>query len=249
MTDTLDILLMPRAELIAQLVGPRVAGKREWWAEYNRHEGLRTGHWTDTRVDYRRPGVGSASIVLDQIQGRNLKDVHETDPIELDSKIIDAASIVSRNKKSNSPIDWSYTGEFEKTISKEEAFEKSFDQTIETFYEQGGDAAGFKAGIKTTLGFHQSDSSSTSETERVNRSFSFGGSTPPGEDERLTAWRKVSRMKSEVVGIGDYNHTIKIGKHWHGSWQGGRHSWDSFDDLLRVIKGEAPTSYDLANRV
>ena len=150
------------------------------------------------------------------------------------------------NYGGTSSLGWSYTGEFEKTTSKEESFEKSFDQSIETYYEQGGDAAGFKAGIKITLGFHQSDSGSSSEAERVSRSFSFHGETAPGEAERITAWRKVSRMKSEIVGTGDYEHSIKIGKHWHGKWQGRTHSWDSFADFLRVIKGEAPTSYDLA---
>ena len=108
--------------------------------------------WSDTRVDYRRPHARSASIVLDQIQGKNLKDVHETEPVQLDSKIIDAASIMPSNYGGTSSLGWSYTGEFEKTTSKEEAFEKSFDQSSETYYEQGGDAAGFKAGIKITSG-------------------------------------------------------------------------------------------------
>ena len=248
MSETLDEILYDRANLIAHACAPHIGNKPQWWGGYKRKEALNCVRWTDSEVDYRRSAAKSACIHFTNVQGQNLKNVQESEPVELDSEIIDAAAIRIYNSLGESPQPWGpYVGEFERTKSKEDSFENTFTQAIEVFYEQGGEAAGYKAGIKLSLGFSQSLSGTEGQSDRVSRSFSFNGTTPIGLDERITAWRRVARVRSTITGEGDYEHKIKIGKHWHGRWLGGNNSWDSFSDFMRCLKGDAPTTYDLAN--
>ena len=91
--------LEPRADLIAFICSRygRVGTKKEWWGSYERGEGLKVVKWTDTFVDYRREDAGSATIYFTDVQPAQVRNVKESDPVLLDSKIIDAASITSRN--------------------------------------------------------------------------------------------------------------------------------------------------------
>lgn len=64
-----------------------------------------------------------------------------------------------------------------------------------------------KLEIAAMLGFSQTTTDTEGEQSRTNRVFSFSGSTPAGLNERITAWRKVSRMRSEITGTGDFERT------------------------------------------
>ena len=242
--------LQPRVELIAHLCAQygEVGDKAEWWGDYHQSEGLDVAKWTDTFVDFRRTGTGSATVYLEDVQPSGVRDVKESDPVELDSKVIDATSIRSDNVKGTSPAMWEYTGEFEQTTSKRHSFEAGFQQSVTNTFTAGSDASAVKNELSVSLGFSQTTTDESEKTERQNRTFAFSGATPSGEGELITAWRKVSRMRSVVTGIGNYEHSIKIGKHWHGSWQGGRHSWKTFADFVRTVKGEAPSDWDLAEQ-
>ena len=265
----------------AQYIGHAVVlawrpSKKEWWAGYDWHDTLKTDDWTDTRVDYRRPNVGSATLVLAEIQPVGVKNVRESEPVELESRIIDAASIEIYNRQSWEdavaafladdpdgdfddlddakqrywgavPQPWGpYQAEFEKTVSKTEAFNWSLETSVRNCFTAGNDATPVKNELEVTVTGGVGGGTEESEGERVNRSFSFNGETPAGVDERISAWRKVSRMRSMVTGIGDYEHRIHIGKHWHGHWQGGGHQWKTFADFLRAARGEAPNNIALA---
>ena len=246
MTDTLDKVLANRTALIAEILAPHIGSKWEWWGNYHRKEGLYTARWTDTSVEYRRSKHTSPILMLSDIQPKGLRNKKESEPILLSSKMIDSVSIRSDNSGSDSPLDYSYRAEFEKLTSKEEAFAATFEQSIRNCFTAGNDTSPVKNELEITLGFSQETSTSESESERVNRENTISGSTPPGVSEIITARRQVGRMKSTVTGIGDYEHSIRIGKHWHGSWQGHKHRWDSLSDLIRVMKGEAPTNMNLA---
>ena len=246
MPDILPELLKPRTILILHAIA-KFQNSPEWWGKYDKDESLWTGDWSDTKVDYRRPDHKSATVMLTNVQPTKIKDSKESDPVELDSRIIDAASIEVLNKTGQSPRAWRYSGEFEKLVTKAESFELGFEQSLETTYTAGNDASMNKLEIKASLGFSQTTTTDESTAERESRVFEFSGETPIGVNEKITAWRRVSKLQSVITGFGDYEHSIRIGKHWHGSWQGGSHSWDTFADFLRVLRGEAPTSYDLAN--
>ena len=126
------------------------------------------------------------------------------------------------------------------------SFEAGFTQSITNTLTIGNDASAVKNELAVALGFSQTTTDEDEDSERQNRTFSFNGDTPPGESEIITAWRKVSRMRSIVTGDGDYEHGVQIGKHWHGSWQGRTHKWGTFADFVRTVKGEAPSTWDLA---
>ena len=246
MAEILPDLLMERAELIAIACTPHLGDKPEWWGGYKQSEGLKVVQWDDTRIDYRRKKVGSATLMLTNIQSKGLTDIKESEPVELSSKVVDAASIESLNADGVSERHWEYSGTFDKTVTKRHAFETSFDQTITSTTTVGGEAASFKQELEVALGFSQTTSDEEEKAEQESRTFLFAGDTPAGVNERATAWRKVSKVKSIVTGNGDYEHSIKIGKHWHGSWQGDNAYFETFADFLRTIKGEAPSNWPLS---
>ena len=277
MVVLLDDALRGRAQLIADATRRAWRpSKKEWWNGYDWHETLRTSKWTDTRVDYRRPNVGSASIVLAEVQPVGVKDAKESVGILLNSDTIDAVSIEVFNTQcwmdaitaylgkhpdgdfeeldeavqrywGAVPQPWGpYTAEFEKTVSKSEAFNWSVSESLRDCFTAGNDSTYVKNELELTITGTQGGNKEESESERVNRAFSFNGETPAGIDERITAWRKVGHMKSMVTGTGDYEHRIHIGKHWHGHWQGGGQQWSTFAEFLRAARGEAPDNIDLA---
>ena len=250
MANTIDQSLKPRAIIIAAVVANH-RKNWEWWGGYTAKEGLAVAEWDDTMIDYRRRDGVSPTLILDNLQVKTIVNPKESTPVLLNSKVIDAASIEVDNLGSDTPQDWEYSGEFEKTTSKEEAFTLGFEQSISSATTIGNDASPAKEEITVSLGFNQSTTDTTSESERESRVFSFKGdgdtATPGRIRQRITAWRKVSRMKSVITGTVDPEHSITIGKHWHGKWQGGKAHWDSFADFMRCVKGEAPSGYSLAD--
>lgn len=274
---TLPEQLELRARLIAHaVVGAWRPRKWEWWGGYDWHHNLHVESWADDRVDYRRGGGSSPTLMLTNVQPSKIRDSRETEPVELESKVIDAASIESLNRqcwldavaaylKDNPsgdfddleehaqeywgavPLSWEYSGEFETTRTKAEAFSWGLETSIRNCFTAGSDASAVKNEFEVTMTASLGGETSEEESQRVNRVFSFSGETPAGVNERITAWRKVSRMQSYIIGSGDYEHSIRIGKHWHGRWDGGNHQWDSFADFLRTIKGNAPSNWPLSN--
>ena len=240
-------LLERRISLMIEACSPVTASKYRWWAKYKHKEGLEVRRWGDTWINYRRDVGHAPYAVVSNIQPKTLTDVKESVPIKIGSKVIDAAGIKVLNAYGQTSRPWTYTGEFEKTTSKREAFEMGFSQSIRNCFTAGNDATPVKNELEITLGFNQSSVEESSESERQNRIFSFSGDTPVGIDELITARREVSRMKSTLTGKGDYEFSLKFGNHWSGKWNGGTRQWDSFEDFMRVIKGNAPSSWSLAD--
>ena len=270
-------MLERRARLYLHLCAPHIATKPQWGAGYRHTEDLLISSWSDTHVDYRRLKAASCCVYLGDVQGAQLRDISESEPVQHEEKIIDAASIEVFNKQpfvsaqaryeaTGATIPWDdldldewakwgtvpqpwgpYTGEFETTRSKRDAFDGSLDTATKIYGEKGGEAAGYKVGIEQTIAAHFGWSKETSEDNRTSRVFSFNGETPPGLNMRYTAWRKVGRMQSTICAKGGKEYSIRIGKHWHGRWLGGGVAWASHAEFMRCADGEAPSSWDLAN--
>ena len=249
--DILPIQLKGRAQLIADICSRygKVGSKEEWWGRYRMSEDLKVASWKDDFVDFRRPKAKSASLFLTDVQPAKVRNVKQSDPVELSSRVIDAQTIRVWNAGATTPQSWGpYRGEFEETVSKRHSFENSFNQSLTNTLTVGNDTTYVKDELALTIGFGQTTTDEDEKAERVNRSFEYNGETKPGENEMITAWRKVAKMKQVVTGDGDYEHAIRIGKHWHGSWQGNSHKWDSFANFIRTVKGEAPSDWDLAEQ-
>ena len=248
--DTIDEQLMPRALIVAHLASKHLGNKYEWWGDYDKNQGLVVTDSGDDFVEYRRKDGSSPTMRFENIQPQKIQGVVESKSVRLGAKPQDAASITSYNAGGLTSRPWSYTGEFEEStlVTRREAFELSFEESLKATYSYGGEATLNKFALEATV---TSGQTSTTEDEdakgtRHARAFSFSGETPPGVDERITATRDVVRLRTTLTGYGDYEHSIIIGKHWHGSWQGGRGKWASLADFLRVVKGEAPLNYDMS---
>ena len=276
-SELLPDMLERRARLYLAICAPHIATKPQWGAGYTLKEDLFVAAWSDTHVDYRRSKAASCSVYLDDVQGDQLRNISESEPVLLKERVIDAASIEVLNKQpyeaaqaryeaGGSTVPWDeleldawakwgavaqpwgpYVGEFEKTTSKKDAFEKSLDTSTKIYAEKGGEAAGYKVGIEQTISAHFGWSNETSEDNRTSRSFSFNGEAPPGLDMRYTAWRKVGQMRSTIKAEGGKEYSIRIQKHWHGKWQGNGVQWKSHADFMRCATGRAPSDWDLAN--
>ena len=237
-------VLKERASLIAEAVGHYNSDSR-WWAGYRHREGLHIEYWSDDQIRYGRPS-SSSTITFYNYRPAKVKNAVESEPVQIDSKIIDAASIEVLNKDGNSDQPWGpYTGEFEKTTTRGESFEKGFSQAISDTFTAGNDMSPVKNELTVTLGFDQRTTNSESESQRANRVFSFHGVTPAGSNERIVAWRRVGKMQSEITGTGDWEHSISVGRRAGGHWRGHTRKWDSFARFMRTARGEAPDNWTL----
>lgn len=241
--QTLDRVLMGRAKLIASIVG-ETNSKETYWHGYDGKPDLHVDSWGDDFVDYRWRKNRGATIVLSSVQPAGFTDLKESEPVELDSRVIDAASIEVTNAGASTEQVWGpYTAEFETLTTKERSFELGFEQTLTTTGTIGSDASQAKLEISAMLGFSQTTTDTQGEQARQSRVFSFEGVTPAGMNERITAWRKVSRMTSEITGNGDKEHYIRVGHHWHGKWDNSVR-WDTYSDFKRTVSGQAPSGWD-----
>ena len=252
MAKTLPDLLNERVRLMAYAIvryGPmRGSKKYDWWAGYDWHQPIHVNSWSDNDIDYRRKRGASPRIHISNVQPSGVKNSKESEPALLNTKTIDAATIRVRNADGETEQPWGpYTGEFEVTQTKRHAFEKGFEQSVRNCFTAGNDNTYVKNELEVTLGFSQTETDEEEKAERVNRVFNYNGVTPAGKNERITAWRKVGKMKSIVTGQGDYTFSFEIGRHWHHRWQGGHYKWETQADFLRCLRGEAPSGWAGAN--
>lgn len=242
-------VLQDRAALIAHICSPFIGVDFATWGNYQPAEGLVVNNWDDSYVDYRRgKTINGATIMLKSISPRSVHNIKESEPFEISSKLVDAATIDSDNSNGDHSLSWGpYTGEFESTTSRSKAFTRTFTQSAKNTFTAGSIFTPVKNAFSIALGFEEGLSDKTEATDRKDRSFSFHGETPPGEHEKITAWRRVSKMRSTITGNGDYEHTIEIGRHWEHRWHDdAHHQWNTFADFVRCAKGEAPPKFPLA---
>ena len=93
-----------RASLVAYACSGRIGSDWEHWDNYKPNQGLdrwRLGR--RTHVEYRRKKKTSPTLKFLNIQPKGIRDAVETEPVELDSKIIDAASITVDNSTGSQP--------------------------------------------------------------------------------------------------------------------------------------------------
>ena len=242
---TLDQQLLLRASLIAEACSGRIGN---YFKHYRHKSGLYVDSWHDDRVSYRTQKGANSTLVLSSVQPSKIKDTKKGDLVKLNERTIDAASITVNNQNRMTPRPWGpYHGEFEEIVTKRDAFENSFNQSIRDCFTAGNDASPVKNELEVTVGFSQTTTEENENSKRELRSFEFDGETEAGIDEEIYAWQKRTKMKQVITGHGDYEHSVEIGNHDHGHWGHHKEKWDTFADFMRVIKGDAPTNYALAD--
>lgn len=280
MPDNADIL-MARAEGIAEAMD-NVDSRRLWrWDDYSASQGLAVAGYHDggQLIDYRRPGDAQAALWLGQV--RAVDDIQD----ELESKAVPTGEpyvqwaeqgtfrnhtvrtkeILDQIAQGLLPndfdfLDFTYTAHFAETLSWEESKELGFREAISTTFgvEVGGDVYGGKASASATAEVEstQNMGQTSGDEEEQGDEESFSLRVPSDTVRKVQGKRTIGPMKYVITGWGDLEHSITIGKHWDGKWNGHRgkkrtykrHAhWDSFADFLRVIKGNGSRDMDLAD--
>ena len=180
-------------------------------------------------------------------RSRHVEDIPVGQP-----QVIDKVVIRSRNYDGVEDIPVNYSARFSDLVSRENAFAYGFSESVKaTFtFQEGGEAASFKATQQIEIGFeaHQETSEKTGEQSEQERGAGLHPICPAGYDIDFYMEREIQKIKTRLTGIGDIDHGIMVGKHWDGHWNGHRGEggkrwprwgkWDSFGEFMSVIKGE-----------
>ena len=279
MADTADIL-KARFTFIGEVIAS-VPDRLVWrWDNYRHNEGLRVNGYHDggKSIDFRRPGDEKAALYagnirpVDDIQNEvESRAVPTGDPYtqwaeegRFENSTVRTQEILDQIAKGLLPndfdfLDYVYTAHFSETLSWEESKELGFRQAISSTFgvEVGGDVYGGKASASVTAEVEstQGISETKGDEEEQGDEESFSIRVPSDTVRIIQAKRTIGPMKYVITGWGDLEHSITIGKHWDGNWNGHRgkggrkykrHAhWDSFADFLMVIKGRGARDMDL----
>ena len=225
------------------------------WDKVGKSEVLEVARLTDggASIDYRRPKDKEALLSLTNIRPKDgLRDRKAVDIPTGKPTVIDKVSIPIHNFDGVVEIPVQYDARLSKLTTKEEAFAVGFTESIKTTFsfQEGGEAASFKATQELELGFEarQDKTDTTGEQRGEDRGAGLTPVCPPGYDITFALTRTSQKMKTRLTGIGDLDFGLKLGKHWSGHWKGndGEHDqtwprwgqWNSLDEFLTVIKGE-----------
>ena len=213
-------------------------------------------------IDYRRPDSDSALVSvrnirpMNKLKKRRVKEIPMGEP-----KTVDQLTLFTPNYDGIIAIPVEYDARLSKLMSKEHAFSVGFTQSIEQSFgfTQGGEAASFKATQETKLGFESRQDTTDTETEQTaeDRGAGLTPEFPPGYDLKFHLERISQKMKIRLTGVGEVDFGLKLGKHWHGKWQGhaGKGGktwprwvgWDSYwEEFIPVVKGEGRRDLCLA---
>lgn len=241
--------LRRRAELIAWHVSYRKRGNR-WegydpnrnkldWKWYGGNDGVQ--YWLVHADNTRYAWSNWARIEFTGIKFAGVKGLTFADPIELESKVIDAQSRVLDNRHGVDDIQQKYSGTFTETASRTDRFLTSIETGIKASIGTGeGSPVSASVEVSTTV---------KAEYERivgketsVSRTIETDVNVPKGKALKVWGERKVGKMRQVVTGKTDLEHKI-----WIGSYQSHHlgkdrwdwtYSWDSFEEFMAVVKGE-----------
>lgn len=235
-----------------RLIGEAVAGSPIYrWDGYGRGEDLHGWQHADDEARYTREGDGKGRLHLFNIQPVDVRDLVESEPFTLDSKVIDALSTVLDNLEGRErDLEQRYTADFGNLKTKESAFKSSLTVALKTAFTFGGEASQIKNETSLEISTTNEWEKRQGETDSVSRLVEWDLAAPPGYSLRFHGQRKVSKQRVTVSGWGDLEHSIQIGKRaksrgrW--GWGAGAGYWTTFADFMRTIKGEAPDSWNYA---
>ena len=202
-------------------------------------------------ISYRRPDDEKALMSFENIRPvEGLRNEKTVDIPTGPPKIIDKVSIPISNFDGVVDLPVSYDARLSRLVTREEAFAFGFTESIKQTYgvEVGGDAYGGKVSASTELGLEsrQDQTSTDGEQHGQDRGAGLDPVCPIGYDITFLLNRTSQKTKTRKTGDGDVDHSIKLGKHWDGKWQGHRGEktwprwgqWDSFDEFMTVLKGK-----------
>ena len=203
-------------------------------------------HWTDeyeheltssNSVSYTRKIRPNAKIVLKNIQITDLSQMDWGHPIVIESNIAERYSDTIRLDK-GAVFDDTVEHTFSKTKTLEEAYKVGLELELKTkigyqpAYETGGAVGGVEFDVKATAEYGKKWGENTTQTDTVSRHIRLEGAWV-GSYEATRSTDKMSRkIKTKPL----FEYQIEV-------WDGANkvHAWNTWEELLEVLRGEAPT--------
>ena len=201
----------------------------------------KTGTYT---LAWRNPKDKKGLLMFDDIQPTGkIDNIKMTTPVKLNTKQVSGHAGQYENS-SGSPLTVDYSVTRGRTTSKEESFELGFEQAFTSTTTIGNDNTPAKTELSATLGFNQSKTDTSSQEDSQENSASYSVTVAPYSSVSVTSSWSTSKVKQTVTGKAGLAFSIQIGKHWDGKWSGDR-KWDTLDDLIKVLRGQAPDNLPL----
>ena len=236
-------VLMPRARAVWRAITGEV-----WrFDDYSKHAELVPLSYTlnadgSFNVSWHRASDAKAQIAFYNVAPAGVRDLKRHPPTPGKSKVIDAARVTVENFDGVAERSPTYTGTFGAVTSEENAVSAGLSLAIRNCFTAGNDASPVKNETEITAEAHSDWSKTTGSETSEERSLEDPMITPPGYDIEFWGERKVTSMAGRLTGRGDYTiGGVSIGKHWDHKWhrqksESSRH-WDSFDALVRIVRG------------
>ena len=198
---------------------------------------------------YRRTSDGDSCIEIGEITPTGLANVLWGEERTLKSEQIGSTSQIVDNRNGVAPIPVKLADQFAKTDSQSESEKTgvSVSVTVKASQKIGG-VASFEESITAAANHEISETHGSSVTH--SESGEEHTVVPVGKRVRITETRSRSDVEIPVTAVGQFNHTLGIGKHSGGHWKGGAGRgygwWKSWEDFVECVKGDAPDNRDFA---
>ena len=247
MDTSLQTLFLRRAQGVGHLMRDRV------WrtAGFGSGEPLKVEliNGTSPTLRYRRISDTDLCIEIGEITPIGLSSVVWGEEQTLKSEQIGSTSQIVDNRNGVAPIPVKLADQFSKTTSESKSQKTgvSVSVTVKSTQKIEG-VASFEESI-TAAANHE-----ISETQGESSTHSESGEEqtiiPIGKRVRITETRSRSDVSIPVTAVGQFHHTIGIGKHSGGDWKGGAGRgygwWASWDEFKECVRGDAPDNWDFA---
>lgn len=242
---TLPEFLHGRVAAFTELVMLRDSRRDDWnspWHYFTASEGLKWNFRDEHTLIYTRRNHAGAQIILSNLQPGDVSDADIGKPVILSKDLIDRYTdniLIS----DGASLDTEFSHTFSKTTTLKEAAEVALKLAYEMSlgYKSGSATGGIEGGVKFTAEasakYSREWGSSETTTNTVKRGVHITG---PWAGLSI-AERSVTRQSITMTVDPNFQYSISIvenGKQLYG--------WDSFGQLMQVLNGNAPNSYDLA---
>ena len=202
---------------------------------------------------YRRRSDGDCLIEYRNVQASGVADIRFGEETLQNPETLGSNVEVVDNRHGVAEIPVQFRDLFSKSHGKEHTDEKSAGTSVSvevTASQSIEGVAGFEE--KVSAEAHAEISQSDTETEETSQEFEGqeGTTVPVGKRVRITETRTRADVVQEVRGLGQFSFVLQLGKHSGGHFKGGRDrgwaQWDSWQQFVDVVKGEAPDNWSLA---
>ena len=198
---------------------------------------------------YRRASDTDLCIEIGEITPTGLASVLWGEERTLASEQIGSTSQIVDNRNGAAPIPVKLADAFSETDSQSESEKTGVSVSVSVKASQKiGGVASFEESI-TAAANHE-----ISETRGSATTHSESGEeqtvVPVGARVRITETRARADVEIPVTAVGQFHHTLGIGKHSGGDWKGGAGRgygwWSSWDQFVSCVRGGAPDNWDFA---